>query len=152
MSLHCFPIFTSGSVFMYNQTFRTSSIESKKQKLEKVIRHQHPHILPEYLEQIFAVIDFGKQYHVKVTGSITKFQNIVTNERIVMPEKNIESESFPIYGSFFVGLYENIAGEVRQEPAILDSSREAAAIKVVKDQEGTVVKEAHLLVLYKKEF
>lgn len=133
---------------MENQNFRAVSVLEKQQKLKRILLSRAPGISEEQLQKIYAAIDFGQQYTIKVTRKVEKFKNIVTNELIETYEKRLKSESVPIYGCFGAGHFHNQNGMLSKQSVKINPMQAVAAIK--KSVEYVDAKESvsYMLVVY----
>lgn len=133
---------------MYNQLFHITSLEEKQNKLKRVLKGKCPFISNIHLNKIMNAVNFDKQYTIKVTSNINKFENIVVNEKVETSSMNFCSFSTPIYGDVKSGLFENYFGSIKKESCQSDPLVSKAAIKEIHEKKDEKIITSYHLVVY----
>lgn len=133
---------------MYNHLFHITSLEEKQNKLRRVLKGKSPFISNMHLNKIVSAVDFDKQYTIKVTSNINKFENIVVNEKVETSSLNFSSFSIPIYGDVKSGSFENYYGTIKKISCQSDPFIPKAAIKEIQEVKDEKTLTSYQLVFY----
>lgn len=133
---------------MYNQMFYITQLEEKQNKLKRVLRGKIPFISNIHLNEIINAVNFDKQYTIKVTSNINKFENIVVNEKVETSSMNFCSFSTPIYGDVKSGLFENYYGTIKKKSEQSNPLVPKAAIKEIHEKKNKKIITSYHLVVY----
>lgn len=133
---------------MLNKSFVSITKYEKQKKLEQVLRSRQQGITSEQIAAILDAVDLKQQYAIKGLSSSKKFENMIVNEHIHLPEKQVYSETKLIYGDFVSGLYKNVDHVITNTVSKLNPTYPAAAIKRTKTifHDATIV--LNVLILY----
>lgn len=116
--------------------------------MQDIICQRVRDINKKHLELILDVIDYERQYYVKIMRNPQKFKNIVVNECVRSSNENVHSESFHIYGKFISGVFKKTEHERISESSVLEEDLPAAALKHIRIESEQGIRSVHEIVIY----